>query len=85
MENWYRGPPVSVEQESDLDKFVGVETLDEILTREVDQPVELVIHLPRYSWAVLGRILIRASQEGVSYGRSLPGKPRHVWSTVSNA
>lgn len=85
MENWYRGPPVSVEQESDLDKFVGVETLDEILTRKVDQPVELVIHLPRYSWAVLGRILIRASQEGVSYGRSLPGKPRHVWSTVSNS
>ena len=89
MENWYRGPPVSVdlEQECDLDKLVGVvgvETLDEILTREEDQPVELVIHLPRYSWAVLGRILIRASQEGVSYGRSLPGTPPHVWSTVSN-
>ena len=84
MENWDRGPPVCVEKESDLDTLVSVETLDEMLTQE-DQPVELVIHLPRYSWAALGRILIRASQEGVSYGRSLPGTPRHVWSTVSNS
>jgi len=75
LENWDRGPPVNdVEQEI---------VPDENLTREEDKPIELVLHLPRYSWVTLGTILMRASQEGVSYGRSLPGTPRHVWSTVS--
>ena len=57
----------------------------EDIPQEKKSPVELVIHLPRYSWATLGRILIRACQEGVSYGRSLPdGALHHIWSTVSS-
>ena len=30
-------------------------------------PTELVLHLPRYSWTSLGRILIQACKEGISY------------------
>lgn len=48
--------------------------------RSHDEPVKLVIHLPKYSWSVLGKILIQACKEGVGYGRSDP--VAHVWSTV---
>lgn len=52
-----------------------------------DQPTELVLHLPEYSWVSFCRILIQASKEGASYGRvPVPGgfcSVPHVWSTVS--
>jgi hypothetical protein len=83
MENWDRGQ--TVEEDFGCDSHVGMDTLDESLPQENDQPIELVLYLPKYSWATLGRILIRASREGVTYGHSLPGLPRHVWTTVSNS
>jgi hypothetical protein len=46
-----------------------------------NRPIELVIHLPNYSWSTLGRILIKACKEGAGYGRS-PLLASHVWSTV---
>jgi hypothetical protein len=80
MENWDRGQ--TVEEDFGCN---SMDTLGESLTQEKDQPIELVLYLPKYSWATLGRILMRASREGVSYGHSLPGSPRHVWTTVSGS
>jgi hypothetical protein len=57
------------------------EELDSVMTEESkNEPVKLVIHLPKYSWSTLGRILIRACKEGAGYGRTEPVS--HVWSTV---
>ena len=68
--------------------FCAVEEEDVALPATATPPednngrIQLVIHLPKYSWLTLGRILLRACREGAAYGRSLPVLS-HVWSTVS--
>lgn len=82
MENWDQRPTViNVTQVTE-----DATEEDGTLRMEDERPIELVLHLPRYSWVTLGRILLRACREGASYGRSMSGALRHhhVWSTVSN-
>lgn len=86
MENWDKGPHVppacSVEQELDHDK----DMLDgEGLMQQENESIQLILQLPKYSWVSLGRMLIRASQQGLAYSRSKLGSPHHVWSTVDHA
>lgn len=86
MEKWDRGPHKpsawSVEKEIDHDE----DMVDgEGLMQQENEPIQLILHLPKYSWVSLGRILMRASQEGLAYSRSKQGSPRHVWSTVDHA
>lgn len=71
----------------DLSGEVTVNKSDSVVQNESsgssNQPIELVIHLPKYSWTTLGRILIRACKEGSGYGRGSGRAVSHVWSTVS--
>ena len=82
MEHWERRPTAVPDVSQEVEGAVGT-TGDGMSREEDNRPIELVLHLPRYSWVTLGRILMRASREGVSYGRSMPGAVHHVWSTVS--
>ena len=79
MEHWERRPTAVLDVAQETEGTTG----DGMSREEKKCPIELVLHLPRYSWVTLGRILMRASREGVSYGRSMPGAVHHVWSTVS--
>jgi hypothetical protein len=86
MEKWDKGshipPTCSVEQEKDHDE----DMLDgEGLMQQENEPIQMILQLPKYSWVSLGRMLIRASQEGLAYSRSKQGSPRHVFSTVDHA
>lgn len=84
MDDWDRKGHTVNYIEDELDQS----TDEKSRQRVTDQPTELVLHLPNYSWETLCRILIQASKEGASYGRSssscgLCRVPTHVWSTVS--
>ena len=80
MEDWDKGPHAppecSVEQEINHD--------DDMLVQQENEPIQLILQLPKYSWVTLGRMLMKASQEGVAYSRT-KGSPRPVWSTVDHA
>ncbi len=91
MEDWDREGCFVNQIEDDTDHL----TMDDYMTpdenpweRAERQPTELVLHLPRYSWVTLCRILVQASKEGASYRRSPPPggvcRVPHVWSTVSS-
>lgn len=78
MEDWdRRTQPVNLVHDEMDRSAMETGVPEEIKDRTRDQTTALVLHLPRYSWETLGRMLIRASQEGASYGRP------SVWSTVS--
>jgi hypothetical protein len=46
------------------------------LVTTVPRAVELVLELPRYSWSMLGRLLVRACREGSDYAPSDSLKPQ---------
>lgn len=85
MENWDRRPSSVTNVARGSENVPEADTIDDGgMTKEKDNcPILLVLHLPKYSWVTLGRILMRACREGASYGRSQPGALHHVWSTVS--
>ncbi|KAL3790740.1 hypothetical protein HJC23_010019 [Cyclotella cryptica] len=74
MEKWEQS------QHSQIVVDEGESVMDTDESGGRNRPLELVIHLPKYSWSTLGRILIRACNEGAGYGRSSPAVS-HVWST----
>ena len=90
MEDWDREGHFVNKVEDDTDHLTmdnNIITDENPWERVKDQPTELVLHLPKYSWVACCRILVQASKEGASYRRSpLPGGVcgvPHVWSTVS--
>jgi hypothetical protein len=54
------------------------------LVATVSSPVKLVLELPRYSWSMLGRLLVRACREGSDYAPSDSLKLQPSTTTIIN-
>jgi hypothetical protein len=56
------------------------ETYQQVLVSEAE-PVKLVLELPRYSWSMLGRMLVRACREGADFH----AEPKHHQNSTANS